>query len=103
MKAVCNVPKRSGSCVTTRNGAMLTAMRASTVRGLVKPQWQLEGGTSEYDAMLSARELRERLSMACDELNGRPHSSFADLEALGVFGGFSVLDRRGFWRVEVEV
>ena len=29
-----------------------------------------------------------------------PHSSYADHEARGVFGGFSVLERRGFWRVE---
>ena len=104
MKAIINIPKQQGSSRVSRNAAILDAVHANTARGLTN-SWKLEGGSgdwSEVDAMAAARELRERLAMVCSELRERQHSTFADLEASGLFSWFTVLERRGFWRVECD-
>jgi hypothetical protein len=104
VKAFINIPKRRGSSLCTRNGAILDAINASTVMGLSNA-WKLEtdGPCSEMDCLAAARLLRERLADSVAELRGSQHASFTDLQAAGVFGGIEVLERRGFWRVEWDV
>jgi hypothetical protein len=99
MDAFINIPKRQGSSVCTRNGAILEAISAPVVKSIV-PCWKLEGDGSEVDCMLAARDLRGRLQETRDELRTKPHHSFAELERSGLFSWLEVSERRGFWRVE---
>ena len=104
MKAFINIPKRRGSSVCTRNGALLDAVKASTVMGLSNA-WKLEtdGPCSEMDCLAAARLLRERLAESISELRVNPHATMSDLHAAGVFGGIEVIERRGYWRVEWDI
>lgn len=104
MKAVINIAKRRGSSVCTRNGALLDAVKASTVMGLANA-WKLEtdGPCSEMDCLAAARLLRQRLAMSIEALRDNPHATFAELQSSGVFGGIDAIERRGFWRVEWSV
>lgn len=99
MKAFINIPKRRGSSVCTRNGALLEAISAPVVKSIV-PCWKLEGEGSEVDYILASRDLRNRLKDTSDELRTKPHHTFAELERSGLFSWLEVCERRGFWRVE---
>lgn len=102
MKAFINIPKRKGSSICTRNGAILEAIHAPTVKSL-RNSWSLEGDGSDIDAMLSAKQLRGRLAAITEARRQMPiTATFADLEQSGIFSGLIVLERRGYWRVEVD-
>lgn len=102
MQAFINIPKRSGSCNISRNAALLDAVKSPTMPGCGR-SWAIEyvGPASTIDALRHAKALRERLSMTIAELQENPHATFASLESAGLFGGFTVVERRGFWRVEL--
>lgn len=95
MKCWTDVKKRDGSCNCTRNGAVLQAVRTSAC------DWKTE--THGLKRLRELHELNERLREVQGELNERQHSTFVELESSGLFGGFHVLDRRGYWRVEFSV
>ncbi len=95
MKAFINIPKRSGSSICTRNGALLVAVRSNCLDWTAETDRPLE-------SIRAKQQLRDRLNLSVAELNDNPHASFIDHESRGVFGGFVVLERRGFWRVETD-
>lgn len=92
MKVWLDVKKREGSCNCSRNGALLVAMRSSCL------DWKADT-PRPLESIRAKQQLRERLDMSVAELNDNPHASYADHESRGVFGGFTVLDRRGYWRI----
>lgn len=101
MLAFINIPKRRGSSVCTRNGAIIEAVSAPTVRCLGN-HWSLAGDGSTIDALQSAKQLKGRLAAIQGELRDRPHASFADLSASGLFSGLAVVETRRHWRVECD-
>ena len=90
-----NVQKRHGSSVCTRNGAILEAIRTNCL------DWEVQTDKPLVSIRVK-QQLRDRLNLSISELNDNPHASYADHESRGVFGGFTVLERHGFWRVEWE-
>lgn len=90
-----DVAKREGSSVTKRGGAMLQAVRTSAV------DWKTEDHGFRRIGIL--QKLNERLRSVHAGLNERQQASFADLEESMLFSGFTVTERRGYWRVEFLV
>ena len=75
---------------------MLTAIRTNVL------DWSLDT-CNPMDRLRARIPLRERLQLSIADLNDNQHASFADHESRGVFGGFTVLERRGWWRVEYSI
>jgi hypothetical protein len=87
-----HVRKRERSTLTTSRGAILVAMRSSCL------DWK-SGDIRPLERIRALQQLRDRLSLSVDDMNDNPHASFADHESRGVFGGFHVTERRGYWVV----